>query len=102
MRAFLAVPADPHWVESGRRLLERLRPASPRGSWTRPESWHLTLKFLGEVSEENAGAFAEALEAAGICAARGGELSASGAVAFPPRGHPRVLGVGLTASPALE
>ena len=49
IRAFLALEI-PDGIRS--RLAsarERLRPELPRARWTRPEGWHLTLKFLGEV-----------------------------------------------------
>jgi 2'-5' RNA ligase len=102
VRAFLAVPADPAWAESASRLVEKLRPACPRASWTRPGSWHLTLKFLGELSEGDADAFARELDAAGLSAVPAGDLDVRGAAAFPPRGRPRVLGIAFADSEALE
>lgn len=96
MRVFLATPSDPEWAQSARRLVERLRPASPPASWTRPESWHLTLKFLGEVSAETAERFARGLDAT-IARARGGALPTAGALLLPGRSRPRVLGVGFSA-----
>lgn len=97
MRTFLAVPADAAWVESARRLVGRLAQALPRASWTRPESWHITLKFLGDISGEAAERFAGAI-APRVAAAPTGELSAGGAILLPPRGRPRVLGIGFAAS----
>lgn len=93
MRVFLAVPADAGWVDSARRLVDRLRTDSPNASWTRPESWHVTLKFLGETSEDDAERFADAF---GEAAARapGGSLAPGGALLLPHSGRPRVLGVG--------
>ncbi len=92
-RAFLAVPPDPVWSDSARSLLSKLRPELPDASWTRPESWHLTLRFLGDVSP---GGLAEFASAFGEAAAKRPalELSARGSVVFPPRGPARVLGVG--------
>jgi 2'-5' RNA ligase len=49
VRSFLALEI-PEGIKS--RLvtdLEELRKDLPRSRWTRPPSWHLTLKFLGEV-----------------------------------------------------
>lgn len=93
MRAFLAVPADQAWVESGRRFLARIRETSPDASWTRPESWHLTVRFLGEVPGPSAQTFQDRLAplANGFAP---GELPTAGPVVFPPRGRPRVLAVG--------
>ncbi len=93
MRAFLAVPADPAWAESASVLLASLRQSLPKASWTRPESWHLTLKFLGEVSQADAESFAGAMGPR-VAEAVGGELVGARPVMFPPRGRPRVLGVG--------
>ncbi|MEP6994993.1 MAG: RNA 2',3'-cyclic phosphodiesterase [Acidobacteriota bacterium] len=93
MRAFLAVPADPGWVDSARKLVQQLKPELPVASWTRPESWHLTLKFLGEISAEALDRFAGAMGDS-IGRTCGGELWRGGAIVFPPRGRPRVLGVG--------
>lgn len=94
VRAFLAVPPDPPWAESARALIARIRPALPDASWTRPESWHLTLKFLGEVSPAALSQFASAV---GRCLERlaEGEIATEGAAIFPARGPARVLAVGL-------
>jgi len=101
VRAFLAVPADPAWVGSVRRLVEGLAPRLPRASWTRPESWHLTLRFLGEISEEAADRFAAHLDAA-AANVLGGDLRASGPALLPSRGRPRVLGVDFEREGAAE
>ena len=92
-RAFFAIPPDAGWSESGRRLLARIAPDLPEASWTRPESWHVTLKFLGDVSRDRLADFAAAI---GRAAARLGcpELATAGAAVFPPRGPARVLAVG--------
>lgn len=71
-----------------------LRVTQPGLHWTRPQSWHVTLAFLGEVGEPAASRLAERLERA---AGRhpGLELLAAGGGAFPsvPRG--RVLWTGI-------
>lgn len=102
MRAFLAIPADPAWAEAGKTLIEKLRASSPRASWTRPESWHLTLRFLGEISDADAAKFAAALEKGRVSAVAAGELRSTGPVAFPSRGRPRVLGIELSTPASLE
>lgn len=101
MRVFLAVPSDPMWVESARGLLERLRETMPRASWTRPESWHLTLHFLGEVADDAAARFAAEIEPVAMDTVPG-DLLARPATVFPDRGRPRVLGVGFVPSPGVE
>jgi 2'-5' RNA ligase len=101
MRVFLALPRDRMWIESARGFLESVRRGLPDASWTREESWHVTLKFLGEIEPDQAKAFAAAIapKALGTVA---GELPSGRPVVFPPRGHARVLGIGFGESPVLE
>jgi 2'-5' RNA ligase len=101
IRAFLAVPADGLWVESARGLVARLGESLPRASWTKPSSWHLTLKFFERITSGEARAFAAAIGSVAAGAVEG-DVVASGAIVFPPRGHARVLGVGFAPSPALD
>jgi RNA 2',3'-cyclic 3'-phosphodiesterase len=101
VRAFLALPRDRMWVESARALMERLQSTLPKASWTKPESWHLTLKFLGDVPRSALETFGERIAVA--CAeAVAGEILADGPVVFPPRGEARVLGVGFSPNEALD
>lgn len=74
----------------------RLREALPqvRAGWERAEKLHVTLKFLGEIERPRV----EALERAARRAAAvvpPFTLAVEGAGAFPPRGAPRVLWVGI-------
>jgi 2'-5' RNA ligase len=101
LRAFLAVPADGLWVESVRGLVARLQDSSPRASWTKPGSWHLTLKFFERISSEKAKEFAQAIAPVAMSVVPG-EISAGPASVFPPAGPARVLAVGFAPSPALE
>jgi 2'-5' RNA ligase len=101
IRAFLAVPSDGLWVESSRDLVARLEQSLPRASWTKPSSWHLTLKFFERITTGEARALAAAIEPVAGGAVEG-DIAASGAVVFPPRGHARVLSVGFAPSPALD
>jgi 2'-5' RNA ligase len=101
VRAFLAVPPDPEWVDGVREWIGRIRGSFPPASWTRPETWHLTLRFFAEISEESAGSLAASVgrEADSVS---GGDLAVAAAVVLPPRGRPRVLGVGFRPCPVLE
>lgn len=101
MRAFLAVPSEPMWVESARRLVEQLREKLPRASWTQPASWHLTLHFLGEIAEDAVARFAGEIEPVAMETVPG-ELQARPATVFPDLGRPRVLGVGFAPSPGFD
>jgi 2'-5' RNA ligase len=101
MRVFLALPRDRMWIESARGFLTSARQSLPAASWTREESWHVTLKFLGEIDRGQAHEFAAAIgpKALDVLA---GELPPGGPLVFPPRGPARVLSIGFGASPVLE
>jgi len=101
IRAFLAIPTDGLWVESTRGLVARLKESLPPASWTKPETWHMTLKFFERISPEDARALAAAVGPL-AAATVPGEMKAAGAVVFPPRGPARVLGVGFEQTPAME
>lgn len=76
--------------------IDRLRQAVPeaRASWARAENLHLTLKFLGDTPVSSVEALAAAVEHA---AARTTpfQIRAGGCGAFPLRGQPRVLWIGV-------
>jgi RNA 2',3'-cyclic 3'-phosphodiesterase len=92
VRIFLAVPGDPAWIQSARRLTRDLLGRLPKASWTRPESWHLTVRFLGEITEDAASRFVERLApaASGLPA---GELLPAGPALFPSPSRLRTVGV---------
>jgi len=68
-----------------------------QASWSRPENIHLTLKFVGEITKDRAAKLSEAT-------ARAAEhsdpfrIEIAGTGAFPNRGVPRVLWIGLNDS----
>jgi 2'-5' RNA ligase len=76
--------------------ITRLRETLPeaRASWERMEKLHITLKFVGEIAPERV----EVLSGAATRAAQTIQpfsLKLSGAGAFPPRGIPRILWLGI-------
>ena len=99
MRAFLAIPPDPLWAARAADSLASIRPALPAASWTRPESWHLTLRFWADIDAEAAERCAEETFRAAEHSS-GGELFSGGSLVFPERGRARVLGIGFAPSPA--
>jgi RNA 2',3'-cyclic 3'-phosphodiesterase len=101
IRAFLAIPTDGLWVESARDLVARLKESLPRASWTKPESWHLTLKFFERISAGDVRALAAAVRPL-AAALVPGEMKAAGAAVFPPRGAARVLGVGFEPTSVMD
>ncbi|MBV8996538.1 MAG: RNA 2',3'-cyclic phosphodiesterase [Pseudonocardiales bacterium] len=52
MRLFVALSPPEEVVEALRTATAALRELAPQLRWTRPEQWHLTLVFLGEVGDE--------------------------------------------------
>ncbi|HEX2972842.1 MAG TPA: RNA 2',3'-cyclic phosphodiesterase [Tepidisphaeraceae bacterium] len=93
MRLFLAIELS----ESARRHLIKvqdvLRPIVRGVSFTRPENLHLTLKFLGEVPDNNVKPLCDSLEAMAPCGAV--ELMADQLTCFPERGAIRIIGAGM-------
>lgn len=76
--------------------IDRLRSALPnaRASWVREENLHLTLKFLGDIPVTKVEALAQAAQRA-ASEVESFEIVVGGCGAFPPRGQPRVLWVGI-------
>jgi RNA 2',3'-cyclic 3'-phosphodiesterase len=52
MRLFLALPLAESVAAELARLTSRLRAAAPDLRWSAPESWHITLQFLGSTTPE--------------------------------------------------
>ncbi|MBI3620901.1 MAG: RNA 2',3'-cyclic phosphodiesterase [Nitrospirae bacterium] len=100
IRAFIAVPLTPDTIERLKPPVEELRAvcrtAKIEASWSRPEGWHLTLKFLGPVAANQLPPLLDTLPA---CAARHAAfaLQFNGFGAFPDARRPRVLWVGVEA-----
>src|SRR3990172_1879009 len=67
-------------------------------SWVKPSNIHLTLKFLGDVPEQNIPAICSAVEKAAIEVAPF-ELQVRGTGCFPSAKNPRVIWVGLNPLP---
>jgi 2'-5' RNA ligase len=76
--------------------IDRLRSAMPevRASWSREDDLHLTLKFLGDIPVTHV---EQLSAAASIAASKIGpfEMVVEGCRAFPFRGQPRVLWIGI-------
>lgn len=88
MRLFIAI--DP--PEEIRGLIASLCRGLDGARWVRPEQFHVTLRFLGEVDTETGRRIGEALASV---REPGFSLRFAGAGRFPPRRSPRVLWVGL-------
>jgi len=94
IRTFVAVEVPPG-IKG--RISEAVEPVKRqiRLRWTAPTGWHLTLKFLGELSREEVERVIGATE---VTASRlkPFEVALGGWGAFPSPGRPRVLWVGAT------
>ncbi len=92
MRLFVAVALEAALRSAIERLRAPLMTRAPDAHWSRPEAWHLTLRFLGERPESELPALHGAL---GQVRRPPFPLELRGLGAFPPRGRPRTLWVGV-------
>ncbi|MGH9535610.1 MAG: RNA 2',3'-cyclic phosphodiesterase [Terriglobales bacterium] len=99
MRLFVAIELG---AELAQRIL-RLRAPLMTGAnahWSRPEAWHLTLRFLGERPETELPALSAALSRVRRPPFL---LHLRGLGVFPPRGRPHRLWIGVAdANPAAQ
>jgi 2'-5' RNA ligase len=100
MRLFVALEIPSGVRENLAGLIERLRAVSPRTRWVREENLHVTLKFIGGVSETKLGAIRGAL--AGVRSDQPVTLEFRGLGFFPNEKHPLVFWAGIDASPNLK
>ncbi len=94
VRAFLAIDLPGELKGGIERIQERLRQQVTGVRWTKAESIHLTLKFFGDVSDEEISALSGVVEKA---AADAPPLSLGVGTlgAFPGTQKPRVLWIGM-------
>ena len=95
MRLFVGIPLP----EDIRDALSRLAAGVPGARWIRPENYHLTLRFIGEVDGPEIDDMAEAL---GTISAPPLALQLAGVGYFGDRRRPRVLWAGVAANRDLE
>jgi len=94
VRLFIAVDLPERVKERLDALIEPYRPGVPEARWTRPEGWHVTVKFLGATWPRLVGEVPAVVdEAARSVAAWRSGLTRVGA--FPSPRRARVVWVGL-------
>jgi 2'-5' RNA ligase len=98
MRLFVALDIDNDIRGRITSFLDEVHGFAPNAHWVRPASLHVTLKFLGEKSEEEVETIKRALEAV---EAYSFEMSFRGYGFFPGARAPRVFWIGIEAGPGL-
>ncbi|MFQ5656195.1 MAG: RNA 2',3'-cyclic phosphodiesterase [Candidatus Methylomirabilales bacterium] len=94
MRLFIAINVDRPLKALLAEIQERLKRTAAPVSWVKPENLHFTLKFLGAVPEDQLPALRAAFRHS-LAGIRSFTLLLAGLGAFPPRGKPRVIWVGI-------
>jgi 2'-5' RNA ligase len=94
IRAFIAVEIDSQVVAKISAAITELKSRVPGVHWVAPTNIHLTLKFLGNVEEEQIDRIGAALEEQ-IHPFPRFTINAKGLGVFPDLRRPRILWVGL-------
>lgn len=94
VRAFFAIELNDAVREELAAVVDRLRGAKARASWTRPENLHVTMRFLGDVEPATLAALGERL-ARTLSELPPCTLHAREIGAFPNARKPRVIWCGL-------
>jgi len=98
MRIFIGIDLDPDVRARIARFLDGVQGFAPDARWVRPESLHITLKFIGEQPPERVEAISERLRRV-----EGGafDIRSRGYGFFPTAKAPRVFWIGIEAGPQL-
>jgi 2'-5' RNA ligase len=99
MRLFVAIDIEEPIRQRIARFMEGVRGFAPDARWVRPESLHLTLKFIGEKPPEAMEEIKSVLSSFQMGAV---ELSFRGHGFFPTAKAPRVFWVGVESGPELS
>lgn len=99
MRAFIAIDLSAEIQGALARQQAAFQDASPDARWTRPEGTHLTLKFLGEISDQQVSQVTAALSALPSFPPFAVEVKGFGF--FPDARRPGVFWAGVAAPPDL-
>jgi len=99
MRLFVALDLSNEVRAAIAQFCETLRAEFPSARWARGEGIHVTMKFIGEVSEERAAQIENALGTVNSDSAI--EMNFRGAGFFPDERRPRVFWLGIDSTPNL-
>ena len=98
MRIFIGIDLDPEVRIRISRFLEGVSAFAPEARWVRPESLHITLKFIGEQTLEQVEAITERLRRVESSVF---DIRSAGYGFFPTATAPRVFWIGIQAVPQL-
>ncbi len=98
MRIFIGIDLEPEVRARIARFLEGVQGFAPDARWVRPESLHITLKFIGEQKPEQVEAITERLRRVERSAF---EIRSGGCGFFPTAKAPRVFWIGIHTGPQL-
>ena len=98
MRIFIALDLDDAIRERISRFLDGVHGFAPDARWAKPESLHVTLKFIGEQPEPAIEQIQQALSTIAVSPA---EIHFSGYGFFPTPKSARVFWIGMQAGPQL-
>ena len=98
MRIFVALDIDDAIRERIQRFMEGVRGFAPDARWVRPESLHVTLKFIGEKSGDSVEEIKRALAS---ITPQSFELTFRGHGFFPTPKSARVFWIGIEAGPQI-
>ncbi len=98
MRIFIGIDLEPEVRSRIARVLEGVQGFAPDARWVRPESLHITLKFIGEQRPEQVEAVTERLRRVEGSTF---EIRCGGYGFFPTAKAPRVFWIGIHAGPQL-
>jgi 2'-5' RNA ligase len=99
MRLFLALDIDDAIRERITRFVDGVRNFAPDGRWVKPESLHITLKFIGEQPEA---ALDRIKQAMGEIEVPATEIHFRGYGFFPTVSAARVFWIGMESGPQLQ
>jgi RNA 2',3'-cyclic 3'-phosphodiesterase len=94
MRIFIGIDLDPEIRSRIARFLEGVESFAPDARWVRPESLHITLKFIGEQTAEQVEAIGQRLRQV---EGNAFDLRTGGYGFFPTAKAPRVFWIGVHA-----
>ncbi|HTS08828.1 MAG TPA: RNA 2',3'-cyclic phosphodiesterase [Candidatus Eisenbacteria bacterium] len=98
MRLFVALDIDDAIRERIVRLVEGVGPFAPDARWVKPESMHVTLKFIGERADDTLVAIKQALAQVTASTIK---IDFRGYGFFPTPKSARVFWIGMEAGPEL-